>query len=428
MLAGKCLRRSADNIDNELRVKSRLIMEDMEAHGYKNIGILKFQVKKGATPPSLTAGKLNSVMATRLENALIMSDKADNPVGLTRGASDVAAAKDPKATFLTPEGRQKLFTYQYPLAWGTDNVSVDCFLTGVVDITPDMKKTKIVVNAFDQKNPGLREVLTFTVDTDLSILRDTNQSFVVARRSFNAWANAEDPDEELNKIAVKEAVKVNQPGSTGKMSVDEMKDYLNFQVLFNGQPVDITSDGQLSKPAAGQTVLIKMTAKVKLGVLLRVNGINTLNDQRDEKPNLTDYNWWVLEPNTEYQIRGYYNKGQVKTFVAKADSEVDPGADLGDKSDRHGKIDIDIFMDPTSVAKAATPKTRKPDFSFRTVNTRAATFGELKSQIQKSMQVGNGPAPARTFIVGGAVENQTLAKTTFDGRHVGGLTITYGRK
>src|SRR5205807_10292709 len=138
----------ADNIDNELRSKALLIMKDLEAHEYKNVGVLKFQVKKGNTHPTLTAGKLNYLMATRLENALVMVDKADAPIGLTRGASAVAASKDKTATFLSPEGRQKLFTHQYPLAWGAQDVEVDAFLTGLVEIAPDMKTTTITIKAF----------------------------------------------------------------------------------------------------------------------------------------------------------------------------------------------------------------------------------------------------------------------------------------
>src|SRR5207302_9519376 len=95
----------ADNIDNDLRTKALLIMKDLEAHAYKNVGILKVQFKQGNSPLTLTAGKLNYVMATRLENALVMADKADAPIGLTRGASAEAAAKDKSATYLSREGR-----------------------------------------------------------------------------------------------------------------------------------------------------------------------------------------------------------------------------------------------------------------------------------------------------------------------------------
>jgi hypothetical protein len=416
----------ADNIDNELRTKALLIMKDLEAHGYKNVGILKFQVKQGNSPPTLTAGKLNYVMATRLENALVMADRSDAPIGLTRGASAEAAAKDKNASYLTAEGRKKLFNHHYPLAWGSQSADLDAFLTGIVEIAPDMKKTKITIRAFDKKSPDLRDVLAFTVDTDLGILRDTNQNFVVARRSFNSWANADDPEEEIIKIAVTDAVKENQPETARKLAADAIRDYLDFQILYDGQPVDITPDGFLDKPARGQTVLIKVTARVKLGLLLRVNGVNTLNEQGDEKPDLRAYSWWVLEPGTEYTLKGFYKNGQVKTFVAKGDADVDAGIELGEKADRHGKIEFDIFLDPSSIAKSSAPRLPKTSYTFRTVTTRAATFDELKAQIRQNLPVQK-TALSRVLIVGGAVENQNLETTTFDGRHVGGLTINYRR-
>ena len=39
------------------------------------------------------------------------------------------------------------------------------------------------------------------------------------------------------------------------------------------------------------------------------NGVNTLNEQRDEKADLSAYNWWVLEPGTEHTIKGFYKNG-----------------------------------------------------------------------------------------------------------------------
>jgi len=425
LLAGNAAVR-ADHIDNELRLKAPSIMKQLEAEGYKNVGIFKFQVIKGNNPPTFTGGKINSSMATRLENALIMADKADAPIGITRGASAAAAAKDNMASYLTRAGREKLFTYTYPLAWGSDNVMVDAFLTGTVTIAPDMKTTKITIQAFDKKNPELRDMAEFTVDTDLAILRDTNQNFVVARRSFNAWANADDPDEELNKTAVKEAVRENKLGSAGKLSVEDMKDFLDFTILFDGQPVNVTPEGFLAKPAAGQTVTITVKAKVKLGLLLRVNGVNTLNKQRDEKSDLNDYSWWVLDPNVEYTLRGFYKDGQVETFVAKAAGDIDLGTEVGENAQRHGTFDFDVFVDPTAVVNNAVPLARKPNFSYRTVTARSATFDDMKDMIRNSMQ-SSKKGTSRAFIVGGAVENQTLQTTTFDGRHVGGLTINYLR-
>ena len=422
LLAGATPAR-ADHIDKELFSKANAIMKDLETNGYKNVAILKFQVKQGSMAPSLTAGKLNYGMATRLENALILKDNADSPIGITRGASAVAAAKDKKATYLTLEGRQKLFKTQYPLAWGTQNVQVDAFLTGMVEISADMKKTTVIVQAFDKKRPNLREVTKFTVETDVAILRDTNRNFVVARRTFQGIGSDGDPDEELNKIAVEEAKKENQPGVSRRLSVDEMKEYLEFQILFDGQPADVTPDGFLNKPTAGQKVLIKLTAKARIGLLLRINGVNTLNEQRDEKGDLNEYSWWVLDAGTEYTIEGFHSNGIVKTFIAKAAADVDIGAELGEKADRHGKIEFDVFAE--NKAASAVPKTRK--FSFRTVNTRAADFATMRKTVQKGMNASNKKVITRAFIVAGEVKERTLETTTFDGFHVGGLTINYRR-
>lgn len=418
----------ADHIDGKLRGEAVAIMKDLEKKGYKNVGILKFQVQNGNTPPTLTAGKLNYVMATRLENALVMTDKPDAPIGITRGASAVAASKDKKASFLTAEGRQNLFKVRYPLAWGTQSVEVDAFLTGIVVISPDKKRTTIIVQAFDHKNLDLRKVAEFAVDTDLAILRDTNQNFVVARRTFNAWAAADDPDAELNKLAVENAVKENKPGTSKKMTLDDMKEYLDFQILFNDQPMDITPGGFVANPPAGQKMKIKVSAKVKLGLLLRVNGVNTLSEQRDEKSDLNEYSWWILEPGTPYMIRGFYKDSKVSEFVAKEESEVDL-AQLGENAERHGKIDFDVFVNPTEVVKdLPAPKARGLDFSFRSVDSTPKTFEDLKKEIRTNLPVKKTAVPRSFFVPGSTLENQQLETTAFEGRHVGGITINYGKE
>jgi hypothetical protein len=413
----------ADNIDKELYGKARQVMKDLEDHGYKNVGILKFLVKQGNNPATLTAGKLNFLMATRLENALVMTDRPEAPIGLTRGASTEAAAKDKSATFLTLEGRKGLFRHEYSLAWGKQNVKVDAFLTGLVDIAPDMKKTKITIKAFERDNPEFRDVLSFSVDTDLPILRDTNQNFVVARRAINLFAAADDPEEELVKVAVQEAVKENQPNVPRKVAAEAVRDYLDFQILYNDQPVDITADGFVDKPTRGQTVAIKVRSKVKLGLLLRVNGVNTVDKQADEKPDLRAYSWWVLDPGVDWLIRGFYKNGQVEPFVAVGDADVDV-SDLGENADRHGKIEFDVFVDPATLVKDFTPRASKNSYTLRTVTTRAASFEELKDEIRKNLPVQKMPL-SRVLIVGGSSQKQELRRTAFDGRHVGGLTINY---
>jgi hypothetical protein len=135
----------------------------------------------------------------------------------------------------------------------------------------------------------------------------------------------------------------------------------------------------------------------------------------------------VLEPGTPYAIRGFYVKGKLFDFIAKPAADV-AVTELGQNSDRHGRIDFDIFVEPASVASGTTvDKTSKPEFSFRTVNTRGTSFSQLKKQVKESL-VPDKQAIARTFITKNMTgRDQVLQSTAFDGRHLGGLSINYRR-
>jgi len=88
----------ADNLDRALLRHAPAIMEDLRANGYTNVGVLKFRVQKGTAAPSMHAGFLNTSLATRLENALILAQDKAQPIGITRGASEAAAELDGKAS------------------------------------------------------------------------------------------------------------------------------------------------------------------------------------------------------------------------------------------------------------------------------------------------------------------------------------------
>ena len=55
-------------------------------------------------------------------------------------------------------------------------------------------------------------------------------------------------------------------------------------------------------------------------------------------------------------------------------------------------------------------------------------FAELKAEVDKSMLPYKEPVPW-TFITKNTTgRDQTLESTTFDGRHVGGVSISYRRE
>src|SRR4051812_35371641 len=81
----------ADNSDGRLPREATAVLQTLKDREYKTVGVLKFQVKKGEGPASFDLGLLNANLATRLENALILVNDVNSPIGITRDASRVAA-------------------------------------------------------------------------------------------------------------------------------------------------------------------------------------------------------------------------------------------------------------------------------------------------------------------------------------------------
>lgn len=432
----------ADNIDQGLFGKAESLLKYLRDHKYKNVGVLRFEVKKGKSPATMAAGQLNSLMATRLENALIYVSDLTDPIGITRGASAVAAAKDRGANIHTPAGRQGLFKHDYPLAWGTQQVKVDAFVTGRVEISEDFTQTKIILQCFDKKDAKLQDIgQPIMVKTDRSILRDMGQTFVITKRSLNLKARDGVIDsEELDQEAVKDVQQDNkQPDNSdptnknpqqpppGSNNLEQIKQYLDFQVLIDGNAAEITphgDSGKIKMPTPDQKVTIKVNAKVRLGLLLRVNGMNTLSEQKDERP-FDQYSWWILEPNKDYTIRGFYNSGAVKLFrvLAKADVDV---SELGDNQERHGRIEFDVFVDKgqgVTDEPNVQVKERKTVSLRRTAGTAPSLAAAKKTLVAN---LNKSTTKREVFIVGRDQQAAALETTTFEGNfHIGSCKIFY---
>src|SRR5262249_24620207 len=156
-----------------------------------NVGVLKFQVQKDnersnvpTGAPSFSVGRLNTMMATRLENALISQMSVANQIGITRGASAVAAAKNKASTYTSASGRKGLFENKYPMIVGTKEAAVDAFLTGVVVVNFKTGVTTVIIRAFDRKTDQMRDVARLRENTDRSLLTDMNLNYSIVRREI----------------------------------------------------------------------------------------------------------------------------------------------------------------------------------------------------------------------------------------------------
>lgn len=387
----------ADGIDQGLRDKASQVLQHLQKKGYKNVGVFRFMVKKGKGEPSFTAGELNDNLAIRLENALILADDPKNPLGIIHDATTTAAKLEPKFTYRTPEGRQQLFKPSYPLAWGSQKVTADAFLTGLATISADNKEITIEIGAFDKQSAKVEDILKFKIDkVDRTMLTDIGQSFVVKR----SLVNRRDIDE------------VNQDASASATSLDEVKPgqpnpldgLLKLEVMYNGTAQTLApgsagngGEWKLPEPMTGATVTIRMTNQTadRLGVVLKVNG-KSLIDMEEQAADSCKK--WVLEGNKSVEVKGFYftpasegEKPQLDPFkvVDSLEGSWNP--------DHIGFISCAVFREG--------PAVDDPQISLRGLSRRAVsrglaakTLADAKEHITQASKAAAAATKSRGFI------------------------------
>jgi len=339
----------ADNLDLGLVKKAPEILKFLKDKGYKNVGVLHFQLQKGRGKATYTAGPINSNMASRLENALLMEIDPNNPVGIIRDASAVAAAKAPNKHWSEsdPKQRAALFEYSYPLAWGNETVKADAFLLGRVKLSEDNRTTTVLIACFDHKAEKEHEVCTIEAKTDRSILAAAGQSYVLSRslvRKRSAEAKDGDSLDQLMNNDAADSAK-NRDDKKGSGLANE---YLDFEVYYDDEPQPVTGDpgegGELriNPPRTGQTVMFRVRNKTPddIGVVAYVNGKSTLEYMTDSADRCRR---WVLPADgPSYWIRGYVDENDVLTPFRI----VGPNDDLvkNELADKLGLIEVVVFL------------------------------------------------------------------------------------
>jgi hypothetical protein len=388
----------ADALDEAASDAARALAGEFKKAGYKSVGVLKFEVQKGADAKNtyMAAGRMNELMATRLENALlrVMSYQyKKDPISITRGASEFAAKADAKSTYHSEAGRKALFAHTYPMIWGAAQ-KVDAFVSGRVVLSNDRSKiTAIRYFVFDTKDLNLRpcQYETASIAMTRSMLSDLGYSFISTKSGLVARDMGDTIDEvklpNLNNKTVNEPpmpmpMKEPKPVDTTKpdepkpsiddtpnpttLPKDETKlaitgaELVDFTVLYDGAPAQVQEDGAtLPTPAEGQFITITMTARERVAVLLTVNGQNTV----DSEPLKTEAHLaskWVLEPGKLYTIQGFHQNNAKLLFKAANPDEAMKtfiSTELA-ASNKLGQIEFTVFREQKAVQAAGftTPK------------------------------------------------------------------------
>lgn len=356
---------AADGLEKELLVQGPKLLRDFKSAGYKNIGVLKFRVKLGDKPSTDRAGSLNNRLSEKLEMALILANKITDPVGIIHNANATAATIK-GASHLTSEGRKLLFTKDYPLAWGTERLTPDVFLTGTAVVSKDLRNMEVKLIYFDKAEAELTEYATFQVPMDLEQLLDSGESFTV-RGVFDNASLAMTESQRQDKAtdeAIKTSIETKTETETAKKPTTskihplspENKDALvTLSVLYDNKPQKIEFRGGaafLPEPQEGQKVVLivkrKGTSKPRLGIVLKVNGENTLYQEKSADPQCTP---WVFEPKFDvFGISGYQiDEKTNKEF--RVLSQADSKAKEIDYGEFVGTISISVFREQTVVPK-----------------------------------------------------------------------------
>lgn len=413
----------ADNIDQKLIEEAPKIMKHLRENKYKNVGVLKFRVQKGDKgTPSYSAGELNSNMAIRLENALILLDDPKNPIGIIHDASRTAASR--KLSSRDAKGRRGMLEEsKFHLAWGKETVKADAFLTGDVKISTDNKTATVSIKVFDAKTENPKEICHFSTKTDHNILSEAGQSWRLSRavRSKRDFDGDKADDAAADNATTQDQGKEQQPAQG-----DEP---VKLHVIFDGNEVPLDSDPanpgerrarmipkkrgptttkEISGPTQSVEFRIENTGKDPCAVVLKVNGQNTLFLQEEEAEKCTK---WVLGPGEKYTIKGFYTEESGKNlnpFKVLSEEESKKLEDEWKDNDKLGLIDFHVFQ----TGGGGMNITRKP--SLRGLSKRDLTKNKPASMADLQRALAD---KTHAHNVNGKLEVNKKSLTTV--RHTG---------
>jgi hypothetical protein len=354
----------ADNIDAALLRESPKVMKFLQDRHYRNVGVLKFRIQKGDRPVTFKAGTLNANLPLRLENALILADTGANPIGMIHDADKVAAARN-LPSYTNATGRQRLFQESFPLAWGSREVRADAFLTGVVTVAPDLRKATVIIEAFDRDARQLSKVRAFEVDTDRTILADIGQSFLLSRGLTRP--------RDFEIAAADDAVERDQKKTSPLQSSERLVD---LEIRYDGVKQEMTPDpstpGNLAvaEPRENQAVsfVIRNISQEKVGVVLMINGDNTLFGERGEP---LQCSWRIVKPGEEREVTGINEDYKVlRPFTVLSEAESEAVA----YTDKVGLIELHVIR---AAPESVKPESAEMEIS-RSVSLRGVTGYEAK--------------------------------------------------
>lgn len=440
-----------DTIARALQKKIPAIIAYLNEQNCKTVGVLKFRIKKGSEKLSDRVGPLNSLIADRLEVGLILANPFDEQrqLNIIKDASAQVGQRG-DVSHLTEQGRSAFFQSSYKIAWGEQTVSADAFLTGIVQVHPDNRTVSIGVLAFRRGVNGLEKACdVMEARLDAATLGELGESFVLRGAFDGGTTDRETSSQTVPKTqqektaqrerkeerAVEKAIQVKTRQTT--FPLNDSSAPVKLEVLYDGQSVPIeVRDGKafVKEPQQGQKVEFAIvratTASDRIGVVLKVNGENTLYRQTVSDLECAK---WILSPeHVRTVIRGYQIDGtnQMESFAVLSQTESAQRAmDYGRSV---GQIQVTVFQqEDLKLANDLPPVIPDEDEEdlaamLRGIQPRKSP-GNLSALKHQLRTAGRDGQETRGLIVQDKVEDNEIEIVTFtpDPTPVMTATITY---
>jgi len=415
-----------ETLDRQLLREAPKVIRYLKEHGYKSVGVLKFRVKSGDEPLSDHAGPLNLNLAERLEIALVLADDVRNPIGIIHNASAVAATL-PGANHLTKPGRQALFQGRYPLAWGDQKVEADAFLTGLVVVSPDLGKLTVGIMAFGKDGEALEKVVEFQATTDAPALVEVGESFLI-RGAFDSGRT----EVVRNQQVVTTAARVKTARETNPLKDPAAP--VALEVYYDDRRIPLQlREGKalIAEPREGQAVVLVLrkvdTTSEKYGVVLSVNGENTLYKERLNP--LQCWKWILSPEKPAVSVRGYQT-GEKSAESFRVLSPAESQANVMNYGADVGTISMVVFREARGMPKALALDDEAEDLAALAGGKLPVTPPENLAGLKFQLRSGTNDASTRGLIAEGKEIGSGIRRLAFqpDATPVMSATITYYRQ
>jgi hypothetical protein len=303
----------------------------LKENNVKSIGVLPFRLRRGANQESSDGALIQSNFAARLERSLVLIRSDEMPFEVAFDILGQMKQSQLEIDYRTSEGRMMLMQQTYDLPVLGQKTTLDCLISGVIEVSEDWKDSQISLEYCLASKPSkVIQSEPHKIRTDLNMLVGMGRGFGLPNKMNRTVSGASDIEGlekngfRLSNDATAEKIRKSESNATNDPLTDNVagavvvsdpfaNSPVALKVLYDGKPQAFFQDSirssynfSIRDPKEKQRVTFRLEnrSNERVGVILSVNGRSLLYGQdsfRNER--LPKF---VLEPGKAYSVEGLY--------------------------------------------------------------------------------------------------------------------------